>query len=193
MNRINAINRALYEGLMPLLPHPTERVYLNVKRAACGCEFKQHTGAGRLEYAAGRCPKCNDETPPTRLEWPATFASPNQSIELPNKQPAVTTPAQHPLAKFERALGDAVQDLPRPPTPPAKPSREMTSRVVWLEQQMRYALDTHTAIVGGAEERLKQQDSIIKALEAKIAAMANLFDGVLAENHLRLPPPFDPD
>lgn len=192
MNRERVMVTALVNGLMPLLPHPEARSYLFVKRVACGCEFARGTGEGRLAHAGNKCPQCGDRTVPVSLPWPDTFAASNPTIGLPVKR-SLFLPAKAPLAKFERALGNAVQDLPRPPEPPAKASRDMISRVAWLERQMQYVQDTHTAILGGAEERLKQQDATIKALEHKIAGMADLLDGVLTENKLRLPPPFDPD
>lgn len=161
-----------------LLPHPEHRAYLRVRREVCGCEFERHTQYPRLEDAGAECPVCYNRT---------------YSPPVYDTQPIPMRPATAPLAKFERALGHAVQDLPRPPEPPEKGSLDMISRVVWLERQMRYVQDTNTALVGGAEERLKQQDNTIKALEEKIASMAAMLDGVLAENKLRLPPPFTPE
>jgi hypothetical protein len=64
MNTDARKERALEHGLVPVLHHPEWRMWLCVKREACGCYLRVHGTARTLAKVAAKCPRCNDATPP---------------------------------------------------------------------------------------------------------------------------------
>jgi hypothetical protein len=78
MNRANAINRAAAAGLVAMLPHPTSRVYLRVRREACGCTFDRHVQGYRLENAGLRCPICGNTDPSPPVPAPILLVPPEE-------------------------------------------------------------------------------------------------------------------